>query len=359
MKIGIIGIGRLGLAFGLNLAKVGHEVYGMDKNVEYINKLKTKTFKSSEPGINDGILEVSNFYFSTSLEKIINCNLIFVVVSTPSTPDFRYDHSMIDSVLQDIKKYGFQNQRKDLVINCTTFPGYCESISKELSDLNYMVSYNPEFIAQGTIMNDQVYCDNVLIGCKDSYSAELIKSVYQSFVKSTPIYNIMTCTEAEITKLSINCFLTTKISFANMIGDISLKYECDPNIVLRAIGSDSRIGNKYLGYGFGFGGPCFPRDNRALTKCASDVGIAAEISLATDKMNQLHLEYQIDHFIKQNPDKNIPINFEYVTYKKDSILTEESQQLKFAVKLKELGYKVTISDNRKEVLEQILSIFSL
>lgn len=356
MKIGIIGVGRLGLAFGLNLAKVGHEVYGMDKNFEYIHKLNTKTFTCSEPGINEGILEASNLYFTTTLDKIIDCNLIFVVVHTPSLPDNKYDHSNIDFVIQEIKKFGLQSQRKDLVINCTTFPGYCESISKELSDLNYVVSYNPEFIAQGSIMKDQVYCDNVLIGCNDEFSADLIKSVYQSFVKSTPVYNIMTCTEAELTKLSINCFLTTKISFANMIGDIALKYKSDPNIVLRAIGSDSRIGNKYLGYGFGFGGPCFPRDNRALAKCASDVGITAEISLATDKMNQLHLEYQIDHFIKQNADKNIPINFEFLTYKKDSTIIEESQQLKFALKLKELGYKITISDNRKEVLEQIIPL---
>jgi nucleotide sugar dehydrogenase len=274
-------------------------------------------------------------------------------VATPSTIDFKYDHTAIDAVINQLKSFGPSKERKELVINCTTFPGYCESISVDLQKFNYYVSYNPEFIAQGTIMRDQVYCDNVLIGASDDLAAAKISQIYRSFVKSDPIYNIMNCTEAELTKLSVNCFLTTKISYANMIGDIALRYNCSPDVVLGAIGSDSRIGKKYLGYGYGFGGPCFPRDNRALAKCASEVGIVAEVSLATDKMNELHLEYQFNEFKKYNHDKNIPVVFEYLTYKRESTLLEESQQLKFALKLVENGYKIEILDNREEVLNEL------
>ena len=353
MKVGIIGIGKLGLAFGLNLEKVGYEVYGVDKSEEYVRELKSGSFSSSEQGVNESLAASRRFYFSSSITSVLDCDIIFIVVATPSTIDFKYDHSAIDEVIRELKLIGPTKERKDLVINCTTFPGYCESISESLRLLNYYVSYNPEFIAQGTIMRDQVYCDNVLIGASDDFAASKVSEIYRSFVKSDPIYNIMTCTEAELTKLSVNCFLTTKISYANMIGDIALRYNCNPDVVLGAIGTDTRIGMKYLRYGYGFGGPCFPRDNRALAKCASEVGISAEVSLATDKMNELHLEYQLERFIKDHPDKSVPITFEYLTYKRESVLLEESQQLKFALKLRDKGYKIEILENREEVLNEL------
>jgi len=163
-------------------------------------------------------------------------------------------------------------------------------------------------------------------------------------------------TEAELTKLSVNCYLTTKISYANMIGDIAGRLGCNANKILTAIGTDSRIGNKYLKPGFGFGGPCFPRDNRALAKCGEELGIDAVISKATDEMNEKHLQYQIEDFVKNNPNKDQVVDIDYVTYKKESTILEESQQLKYAIKLKELGYKIQLLDNRLEVLNQLKNI---
>jgi len=141
-----------------------------------------------------------------------------------------------------------------------------------------------------------------------------------------------------------------------MIGDIATRYNSNPNIILNAIGTDSRIGNKYLKPGFGFGGPCFPRDNRALAKCAEDVNVNAAISIATDKMNKLHLQYQIEDFVKNNPDKTKEVQMEYVTYKKESTLLEESQQLAFALELQKLGYSIKIKDQRMEVLKQLKDV---
>jgi nucleotide sugar dehydrogenase len=163
----------------------------------------------------------------------------------------------------------------------------------------------------------------------------------------------MSRTEAELTKLSVNCFLTTKISYANMIGDIAGRLGCNSNKVMEAIGNDSRIGSKYLKPGFGFGGPCFPRDNRALAKCGEEVGVDAVISKATDEMNEKHLQYQIEDFVKSNPDINKIVEIDFVTYKKDSILIEESQQLKFVCALQTLGYTINILDQREEVLSQL------
>ena len=160
----------------------------------------------------------------------------------------------------------------------------------------------------------------------------------------------MSLIEAEITKLSVNCFLTTKISYANMIGDIAIRYKANPDIILNAVGTDSRIGGKYLKPGFGFGGPCFPRDNRALAKCAEEVGIDAIISKATDEMNKSHLENQIN-FIKENYGKEDVIEIEYLTFKKESDSFQESQQLEFAKRLQSEGFRVRVKDEREEIIK--------
>jgi len=355
-NISIIGVGKLGLCLALNLERKGYDVLGIDKDKNYVNSLILKTFCSEEQYVNDYLKKSTKLNFSTSIADAIINDVIFVVVATPSTTDFKYDHTQIENIAKQLISFGKQSKRKDIIINCTTFPGYCDTLHAKLVDCNYHVSYNPEFIAQGSIIKDQLLCDNVLIGQADEYAGNLIQSIYEDMVESRPTYNKMSRTEAELTKLAVNCFLTTKISYANMVGDIATRFGCDSNVVLQAVGTDSRIGTKYIKPGFGFGGPCFPRDNRALAKCGEQVGVDAIISKATDEMNKKHLEYQIEDFIKNHPNKNEVVEIEYVTYKKDSVLLEESQQLKFAIKLKELGYQIKILDTRKEVLNQLTNI---
>lgn len=355
-NISIIGVGKLGLCLSLNLERKGFNVLGVDVSESYIETLNNKSFVTTEPFVTEFLKKSKNIKFTTSIEESLNNDVIFIVVKTPSTSDWKYDHSQIDDVVNTIIKFGKQKTRKELVINSTTFPGYCDTVQEKLKDLNYFVSYNPEFIAQGTIIMDQLNCDNVLIGESDNISGNIIENIYKTMCESNPIINRMSRTEAELTKLSVNCFLTTKISFANMIGDISYRLNCNSEIILNAVGSDSRIGNKYLKPGFGFGGPCFPRDNRALYKCAEEVGIEAVISKSTDIMNEKHLNYQIENFIKENPDKNKQVEIDYVTYKKESTLLEESQQLKFVLKLRELGYSVKILDQREEVINELKNI---
>jgi len=355
-NISIIGVGRLGLCLALNLEKKGSYIIGVDINKDYIDSLNSKTFQSSEEGVNELLESSNNIHFTTDIKKSLKNDIIFVVVPTPSTVDWKYDHTYIEEVADKLISLGKQDRRKDLIINCTTFPGYCDTLHERLKEYNYYVSYNPEFIAQGTIIRDQVMCDSVLIGSADKYAELLIENIYLDMVESKPIYNKLTRTEAELVKLSVNCFLTTKISFANMVGDIASRLNCNAEKVLESVGSDSRIGTKYIKPGFGFGGPCFPRDNRALAKCGQEIGVDAEIANATDRMNEKHLQYQIEDFVKNNIDKTKPLIFDYVTYKKESVLIEESQQLKFALALKKLGYTIIVKDERPEVLEQLKGI---
>jgi len=139
-----------------------------------------------------------------------------------------------------------------------------------------------------------------------------------------------------------------------MVGDIAVNSNCRPEVILDAIGSDTRIGNKYLRYGYGYGGPCFPRDNRALAIYSMDTGIEATISIASDKSNKMHLQNQINHFLKNNDDQIV--KFDYVTYKPESTMIVESQQLAFAVGLAKAGRKVLIKE-RKSVIKNLKDIY--
>jgi UDP-glucose 6-dehydrogenase len=154
----------------------------------------------------------------------------------------------------------------------------------------------------------------------------------------------MSCKAAEITKIGINCFLTTKISYANMMGDILTKSNLSNEIdsVLKAIGGDTRVGNKYMKYGFGFGGPCLPRDNRALGHYAKELGMELNLPFTVDEFNKEHASFLKDLFIKQNPDKTVPFVMNYITYKRGTDILEESQQFKLCLDLLNEGYYLNV-----------------
>lgn len=353
-NISVIGIGKLGLCFALTLEKAGYNVVGLDLNDDYVRSINQKTFKSDEKDVESLLKKSINFQATTDLNKTIeHSDLIFVIVATPSLPCGRYDHSQVNSLVNSVKQLGVKTD-KDFVICCTTMPSYCDEIQEELKDYGYTVSYNPEFIAQGTILRDQSKPDIVLIGEGSIKSGDLIEEVYIRITENTPRICKMSRTEAEICKISLNCFLTTKISFANMVGDIAVNSNCRPEVILDAIGSDTRVGNKYLRYGYGYGGPCFPRDNRALSIYSRDVGIDATISIASDKSNKMHLQNQINHFLENNSDHIV--EFDYVTYKPESTMIVESQQLAFAEGLARAGRKVLIRE-RESVIQNLKHIY--
>ena len=354
-NVSVIGIGKLGLCFALTLEKAGYNVVGVDVNPEYVNLINGKDLSSDEQGVSETIKESKNFRATTNLKEAIkHSNVLYVVVATPSLKNGRYDHSQVDSLINNLLSFGKQGKEKHLVICCTTMPGYCDSIKGKVESQGYTVSYNPEFIAQGTILRDQARPDMVLIGEGSSVAGDLIQEMYEKMTLNEPRICRMSAREAEITKISLNCFLTTKIAYANMVGDIVLSSGGDPAKVLSAIGSDSRIGNKYLGYGYGYGGPCFPRDNRALALYAGDIGLEALISLASDESNSKHLEFQARHFIENARKRGAEeqIVFDTVTYKPESTLLVESQQLAFAVKLAQSGLDVKIVE-RDSVLSEL------
>ena len=351
-KISIIGVGKLGLCLALSLEKGGFDVICNDIDINMLDSIKNKTLISSEPSINEMLSDAKNINITYNLNEVLDNNLIFILVATPSLPDGSYNHSSIDKIVIDIEKY-YENRevfnKKYIVICSTVMPTYCDSIQTKLNKYNIEVNYNPEFIAQGSIIRDMNNPDMVLIGESSKEAGDIIEYVYKQFVKNTPTYCRVSPTEAEITKIALNCFLTTKISFANCIGDLVKKVGGNPHNVLSAIGADSRIGNKYLRWGYGFGGPCFPRDNRALNFFARQHDIINNIGEATDINNKIHLTYLVSQ-IQKNISKDINILFTSVSYKPDSIILEESQQLQLAIALQESGYNIYIKE--RDIVKQ-------
>lgn len=349
-NVSVIGIGKLGLCFSLSLEAAGFNVVGVDIDQKYVQSINNKSYSSFEEQVNERLQKNNNFLATTDLDTALqHSDVIFCIVATPSLPNGRYDHTQIDELVKILVSKEVQLKRKHLIINCTTMPKYCDTVQDKLEKYNWSVSYNPEFIAQGTVIKNQENPDMVLIGEANKDAGDIIEFIYLKMTKNNPTIHRMTRTEAELTKLSLNCFLTTKIAYTNMIGDIALSSGCDPQTILNAIGEDTRVGKKLTTYGFGFGGPCFPRDNRALGIFANDVGIDAELSKATDKMNRLHLSYQVDRFLDGNSKEYIT---ESVTYKPESTLIEESQQLEYAVRLAQKGISVTIKE-REVVIEEV------
>ena len=348
MNIGVIGAGRLGLTFALLCERAGYSVMVSDKREDYVNNLNLGICNTNEPLIQKMLFEVYDLSATTNnIEIIQNCDIIFTFVATPSTTDGSYDTSAVFEVANDF----YEASRLDIpvfgkkfIVGCTTNPGDVEQIQKKLDMFSIQVAYNPEFIAQGEIVKGLEESDIVLIGTEYQELGNELIQIY-SKIQTTPVNaHIMSCKAAEITKIGINCFLTTKISYANMMGDILRKSNLSNEIdsVLSAIGGDTRVGKKYMKYGFGFGGPCLPRDNRALGHYAKELGMELNLPLTVDDFNKEHALFLKNEFIKQNPDKTIPFVMNYVTYKRGTDILEESQQFKLCLDLLEEGYYLNV-----------------
>ena len=343
MKIGLIGAGRLGICLALLIERAGFDVIASDVREDYIERLQNKIIFTNEQHAQDYLSQSENIEFTTDNQKLIDeSDIIFTLVQTPSLEDGSYDVSAVWKVIQDLQNSNTEG--KSFVVGCTTNPGDCDEFQKALG---IDVYYNPEFIAQGSIIKDLQNADMVLLGGKGKHT-DVLTQIYYGIQgpKKEPSIHLMSAKAAELTKIAVNCFLTTKISYANMIGEVLALSKLDGEIdtVLNAIGSDSRIGTKYLNFGFGFGGPCFPRDNRAFAAHAKGVGVQHNIGFTVDAFNEEHAEFIKEYFMHKNK-KHLPFAFKYLTYKPGIDILTESQQYRLCVDLLNEGYHVYCMDD--------------
>ncbi|KAL6063069.1 putative UDP-glucose/GDP-mannose dehydrogenase [Balamuthia mandrillaris] len=358
-RVTFIGVGRLGLATALVWESKGLHILAVDVQQSYVDQLNAKTFCSHEPGVSELLRQSTNFRATTSLEEgAAFADLLFVMVDTPTGVGKKsYDHRNLGSVLMALNKLRLKN--KHVVIGCTVLPGYIATTGRFLlKDCKHTtLNYNPEFVAQGNIVAGLLHPDMVLIGAESKEAGDLLEGIYKRVCERTssggPAIGRMSPESAEIAKLATNCFITMKIAFANAIGDIADRTEgANKNDILSLVGKDSRIGSKCMMPGYGFGGPCFPRDNRALGNYAESIGVAPILATATDAANKLHAELMAEDLLEEDRDLYV---FEDVAYKPQCPvpIIEESQKLEVARLVRQRGKKVLIRD-REVIINEVM-----
>jgi len=348
MKLGVIGVNDVGLSFGLLCEKNGYEVLVSNMDEDYIFNLNQKICITNEPLIQSMLFDTKKFSATTNNTDVIkNSDIIFIFSQTPSNIEGNYDTTKVFDIISEFYSLSSQNvplHNKKVVICSTTNPGEVEQIQQRLNMFNVQVAYNPFFTNEGEIVKDIENHEMVLIG--GEYQ-ELINDLIQLHTKIKKVLvNVysMSSKAAELTKIGINSFLSAKISYANMLGEIITKsgIEDEVNMVLNAIGGDSGIGKKHMNYGFGFGGPTINGDNKALKHFAESVGAGTDLISSVNQFNKSHILFIKKYYTQKNPNKEIPFVMNHITYKKGSNIVEESQQFKLCIELLSDGYSVNV-----------------
>jgi UDPglucose 6-dehydrogenase len=352
-RIAVVGIGRLGLCLALSLDQAGYQVLGVDKNRERVRLISEKALHTSEPGVQEALVTARAFCATACSGAIgeFDPDLVFVAVDTATVEAGVYDHRSVDHALTELFSLRLARGRVELALVSTASPGYCDAKAGSAMGHGFALSYTPASVAQGSILRDQQFPDQVLIGEADAVAGEKLTHVFGRLCRNQPAIHRMSRLSAEIAKLAINCALTAKIAFANAIGDLATCVGAEPERILNALGTDTRIGSKFLTYGFGYGGPCFPRDNRALNVYAKQKNCEVLQAGITDEMNRRHLAFQVAHYLRAYRDDE-PIHFHSVTYKPGTEILEESQPLAVAVELARAGRKIVIHES-PAVLEEL------
>jgi UDPglucose 6-dehydrogenase len=295
MKLAIVGAGYVGLVTAACFAEMGNEVICVDADAEKINGLKKGRIPIYEPGLEDYVrrnFSEKRLFFTTDLAGSVQKSLvIFIAVGTPQDKDGSADLSAVLAVARDIGKH--LNGYKVIVEKSTVPVGTAAKvravINEELAargvDFEYDVVSNPEFLKEGTALDDFMKPDRIVVGCDDVRVAELMKELYAPFVRTHHPVIIMDVVSAELTKYAANAFLATKISFINEIANICSLTGANIAMVRQGIGSDSRIGHLFLFPGLGYGGSCFPKDMQALIHTARSHGYPPRLLDAAEAIN--------------------------------------------------------------------------
>ncbi len=355
MDVAVIGLGKLGSPMAAIFASLGHNTIGVDMvpaTVEKINRLEPPVF---EPGLKELLLQTGGRLRATSnlAEAVQNSRISFVIVPTPSEKNGSFSMKYAEAAAREI---GFallgRTDPHLVVLTSTVMPGdtdavfikALESASGQKVGSNIGVCYSPEFIALGTCIRDFLHPDLVLIGESDSASGKLLADFYQTLHQSNPGISRMAIVNAEITKISLNSFVTMKISFANMIASICENFpEGNVDDVTKALGHDSRIGAKYFRGSVSFGGPCFPRDNRALARLGMDLGKEMALPEATDKINNSQLDRVLTIINNLDP-RGLTVGILGLAYKPGTNVVEKSFGIALADALAERGLPVIAHD---------------
>ena len=295
MKIGVIGSGYVGLVAAACFAEMGNSVKCIDNNKKKISNLKKGIIPIYEPGLNSLVKENQNrksLDFSINIkDALFGIDIVFIAVGTPMGEDGSAD---LQFVLQVAKEIGENITNDIIVVNKSTVPiGTAEKVRNTIqnkldqrnSKIVFDVVSNPEFLKEGAAINDFMHPDRVVVGACNEHSISLLRNLYSPFTLSNDRFIAMDIKSAEMTKYAANAMLATKVSFINEIANICEKVGADVNQVRKGIGSDKRIGYKFIYPGCGYGGSCFPKDVRALINISNSVRYNSLLINAVETVN--------------------------------------------------------------------------
>jgi len=309
MKISIVGTGYVGLVTGTCFAEMGNSVICVDIDENKIEKLKQGVIPIYEPGLETMVKDNyarGTLSFTTDIKEALEkSDVIFIAVGTPQGEDGSADLQYVLKVAEDIGKY---MSHEMIVVDKSTVPvGTADKVKAVIQaeldkrgvQIPFHVVSNPEFLKEGSAIEDFMKPDRVVIGAENEYAMDVMKELYAPFTHNHERFIAMDVRSAEMTKYTANAMLATKISFMNEIANICERVGADVNKVRIGIGSDSRIGYSFIYPGCGYGGSCFPKDVQALNKIAQDAGYEPQIIQAVEAVNRKQKRVLVEKVVKR------------------------------------------------------------
>ena len=357
MNIAIVGTGYVGLVSGACFADTGASVTCVDVDAEKIERIKRGEIPIYEPGLDELVLKnvkAGRLRFTTSLESVLNeQQIVFSAVGTPPDEDGSAD---LKYVLQVARTIGQHLNKYMVVVTKSTVPvGTAKlvrqtiqaELAKRHTDITFDVASNPEFLKEGNAIKDFMSPDRVVVGVESEKAKDMLTRLYKPFLINNFRVIFMDIPSAEMTKYAANSMLATRISFMNDIANLCERVGADVNMVRAGIGSDTRIGRKFLYAGCGYGGSCFPKDVKALIKTADDMGYSMEVLKAVERVNdaQKHVVFNklTAAFAKEGLN-NKTIALWGLSFKPETDDMRESTALVTIELLKQAGCRVKVYD---------------
>lgn len=356
-RLSVIGLGKLGACSLACFASKGFDVIGVDINRNFVDAVNNARAPVYEPGLQE-LIDLSKGKLRATQdyeEAIRESDITFLIVPTPSKQDGQFSDRYLKVALKRLA-VALKKINKEyhlFVITSTVSPGtteenlisLIESVSGKKLNKDFGVCYNPEFIALGSVIKDFLNPDMVLIGESDEYAGDKLSSVYDVLCDNKPYIARMSIISAEITKISLNSYVTMKISFANTLANICETIPgADIDHITRALGADKRISPYYIKGGLSYGGPCFPRDNRAFAAFAQNSGVDAKLAKTSDDVNQFQIKHLYEKVISFIGDGNDIVSILGLSYKPNTPVIEESPSIKIIEELLKKDLEVIVYD---------------
>ena len=356
-KLSVFGLGKLGCTMLACFASKDWQVIGMDVNQLSVDTVNEGESPIYEPGVKELISKhKENISATTDTEyAVMNSDVSFVIVPTPSTKDGTFSTDFVEAVAAEI---GSILRSKDsyhtVVITSTVLPGdmrliqdLLERTSGKKCSEKFGLCYNPDFIALGSVVRDFLNPEMILIGESDKKAGDTLENIHRNLINNNPNIHRMNFYNAELTKIALNSYCTLKITFANTLAEICENMPGgNVDQVTDALGDDPRIGRKYLKGGLSYGGPCFPRDNRAFAKSAEKFGCTTPLAVRTDQINDYHRNERIPNkllaLMKEH--KTNKLSILGLSYKTDTQLVEESAAISIINALIKEDVRLSIYD---------------